>query len=97
MNLGVAFVVAALFGIALCLWVMQLVFSGAVGHERSGVVRQVRGLALAMLAFALVWSLAYADDNKWQPWPPDVLIITAIDLFLTSTIVSAFARGRALG
>lgn len=97
MRLGVAFVLLALLGIALSLWVMQLVFTGAVGHEQNRAVRQVRAFALGLLAFSLCWSLAYADDMRWQPWPPTVLIITAIDVFLIATVVGAFGRGRALG
>ena len=90
-DLNTPHYVAALLGVGLSLYVMQLWAHGEVATDHP-VVGQLRRTALIILALALLWSLGYADSKKWQPWPSDLLTVIAIDIFLLSTVISHIIR-----
>ena len=92
----VAHNVFCLLGVFLCLYVMQLWSSGAIQQDHP-VIMQCRRGAMIVLALALLWSLSYAYDKAWDPWPADVLIVIAVDAMLAVTIAAATMRGKGLG
>lgn len=95
-SFAVAHNVFCLLGVFLCLYVMQLWSSGAIQKDHP-VIMQTRRGAMILLALALLWSLSYAYDKAWDPWPADVLIVIAIDAMLGVTIAAAAMRGKGLG
>ena len=36
----------------------------------------------ALIGLALAWNINYAIDKSWQPWPPNLALIIAVDYFL---------------
>jgi hypothetical protein len=94
---GVHFL-ACLFGVILCVYVMQLMMAGAIQfHDDCVIAYHVRRTALMLLALAMCWALTYSSNKGWQPWPPDVLIVISIDLMLAAGVIVALRRKRAMG
>ena len=96
-DLSSAHALACVFGLFVSVWVSQLWSREAFGGETCWSVRNLRRLSLILFAMALCWSLAYEDARHWQPSPPDLLIIIAVDLYLLATILSAAVKKRAFG
>lgn len=86
--------IASFIGVFLCIYAMQMWSTGLIGDiEKCVSVNGLRRAALWVLALAFLWSLGYADlHSTWQPWPPDLLVILAVDLFLTATIIGGYIR-----
>lgn len=92
-QLGTLHTFAALLGVALSLYVMQLWSRGEITVEHP-VIMQLRRAALMVLAMALLWSVSYALDKAWDPWPAQVLVVLAVDMGLAVTIAAAWVRQR---
>lgn len=90
LDLRTLHVVAALLGVFLALFVMQLWGTGEFHseHEQRWLVH-MRRAALMGLALAFLWSLSYADTKNWQPWPTDIAAVLAIDIFLLTNVISS--------
>jgi hypothetical protein len=61
------------------------------------IVRKIRRIALALLALSLCWSVTYSYAHAWQPWPPELALIAAINLTLMIRIAAIWARIRRTG
>lgn len=84
-------------GVMLCVYAMQTWGSGVVaGDDQFTIVNWMRRIALWLLALAFLWDLSYADiHSHWQPWPPDLAAIMAVDIFLGSALLAGYMRKRA--
>ena len=90
--------VACLVGVIMAIYVMQLWTRGAVVFENDcWFARHSRRFSLLILALSMLWSLAYAATKGWEPWPPYLGMLVAIDLFLATNIILAGKRRRLLG
>ena len=89
---------ACLMGALMAIYVMQLWSHGSL--ELQGdcfVAKYARRFSLLILTLSMLWSIAYSTTKGWQPWPPDLFGLLAVDLFLASNILVALKRKRALG
>jgi cell division protein FtsW (lipid II flippase) len=39
-------------------------------------------VGFACIALALLWIFSYAQEKNWQPWPPQIALMAAVDYFL---------------
>lgn len=46
-------------------------------------------LSFIFIAFALGWGTAYGDDRAWTAWPPHLVLVIALDVFLVLRCVRA--------
>lgn len=81
-----------IFGGLLAVYVMQLTHHEAEDLVDPWIVRKFRRLSLATLSLSMLWSAYYSLSHQWQPWPPEVLLIFAIDLALVIRMVAIWAR-----
>lgn len=79
LDLTTAHTVLALLGAGLALYVMQL--TSHVEEDRVDPVwlQWGRRLCLAAIALALLWSLSFSVTHSWQPWPPELALIIALN------------------
>lgn len=97
-NLRNVHFTASFLGAMMALYVMQLWTVGALYIANDcWLSRQARRVALMAVAVAMLWSLGFQDAKNWAPWPSDVALILAVDMFLFSSIVVAIRKKRALG
>ena len=90
--------VASIFGAIMALYVMQLWTVGALAVSADCfVARHARRFSLLLVALSMLWSLSYQDSKGWMPWPSDVALCIAIDVFLLSSIIVAFKKKRMTG
>jgi predicted membrane channel-forming protein YqfA (hemolysin III family) len=89
---------ASLLGAIMALYVMQLWTVGALAVATDcWLGRHARRFSLLFIALAMLWSLNYQDVKGWDPWPSDVFLSCAVDLFLLSSILVAFKKRRMTG
>lgn len=88
-NLWPAYIGASFGGAILCVFVSSLSVHGQIGANDSGSLRLGRRLSILIIALAMLWSVAYANEKSWQPWPGDLMIRLGIDLWLIVVAVSA--------
>lgn len=90
--------VASLIGAIMALYVMQLWTVGSLAISADCfVARHARRFSLLLVALSMLWSLSYQDTKGWMPWPSDVALSIAVDLFLLSSIIVAFKKKRLAG
>lgn len=89
---------ACFVGVVLCVYTMQAWSTGIIGSMSSNpIVGNIRRGALWLMALSFLWALGYAEHHPtWQPWPPDLMAIIAVDIFLSATLVGAYLRRREL-
>lgn len=97
-NLRNVHYVASLIGAVMALYVMQLWTVGSLAiSDDCFVAWHGRRFALLFVALSMLWSLSYQDTKGWMPWPSDVALSIAVDLFLLSSIIVAFKKKRLAG
>lgn len=84
--------ILTIFGGLLAVYVMQLTHHEAEDEVDPWVVRKFRRFSLVMLSLSMWWSAYYSLSHQWQPWPPEVLLVFAIDLALVIRMVAIWAR-----
>lgn len=72
-------------GVMLSTHLMQLAWHNP--EEGGMTLRLMRRLNLAIVALAMLWSLSYATDRHWQPWPPSLLITLCVDAMMLIRIL----------
>ena len=96
-DLTAAHTILAMAGFFLSVYVMQLTHWEAEDDVDPKPIRFIRRAVLALLAWAMLWSLSYSQDHGWQPWPAELLLMLAIDMILVIRAVSIKARIRRFG
>ena len=86
--------IASLLGALLCVYTMQLWSTGLIGDiEKCVTINGLRRLALWAMSLAFIWQVGYAEYHPaWQPWPPDLAALLAIDIFMIATSAGAYVR-----
>ena len=88
---------AAVAGLFLSAYCIALFNRRVFENESCFTARSLRMLAVLLFGLSCWWSLSYSELRHWQPWPADVVLLLAGDLYLVSTIIAAWARKRVLG
>jgi cell division protein FtsW (lipid II flippase) len=91
-DLRLLHTVLAMFGFFVSVYVMQSTQWEAEDGEDPASIRFMRRIAYALLAWAFLWSVSYADTKNWQPWPCEMMTIVAIDLILVIRALAIRAR-----
>jgi len=95
-----------IFGIMLVAYQMQYTekFETELRLDHGPVWSQLRRLAFAGKALGMIWCVIYAHTHQWRPWPPFVLVVAAVDLYIFVQIMimridvrRASRRGSVLG
>ncbi len=92
LHLQTAHMLVSLLGAFMALYVMQLWSRGEITPDINPVISQLRRASLMILALALLWSVSYANDKNWDPWPADFLTNVALDMILGATIIAVRLR-----
>lgn len=96
-DLGPASVVLGLVGIVLSVWCHQLWGRHVFGNESAHSVQIMQRAAFICYALSQCWVLSYQYLHDWQPWPPYLASLFAVDLYLFSIIIAAMHRRRVTG
>lgn len=91
-DLSAVHTILALAGALLSVYVMQLTYYEAEDSEDHWIIRLGRRFALSVLALAFLWSLTYSETRQWQPWPPEIVAMAAIDLLMSVRVAAIWAR-----
>lgn len=81
-DLSTAFGVLAMTGAILSVLVMQADQHDAESRRDPPILRFTHRMALWGLSLSLLWSLSYLLQKDWQPWPPFLGILLALDTML---------------
>jgi len=82
-------------GALACVWLMMLLTRRELYATDSTIMRQMRRGSLACIACGMLWTAKFYSETSWSPWPPCILIVLGIDVFLIISIISAHQRIRA--
>ena len=93
-DLVPAFMLASLFGVVLCVRAMIDVAHSRIGPRDGPGTSWLRRMGLLVLGLALLESLAFGHEMSWQPWPPHLLLILGLNMWLFSSILSARQRNK---
>ena len=87
----------AILGFFLAVYVNQETHFQAEDISDPWWIRAIRPVAYLLLAWSFLWMLSYGNARSWQPWPPTILMIVAIDMILFIRAVAIRARIRRTG
>lgn len=85
LDLQAIYVLLSIAGVLLSTHLMQLAWHNP--DEGGLALRLARRGNLATIALAMLWSLSYATDRHWQPWPPALLITLSVDVMMVIRIL----------
>jgi hypothetical protein len=89
------FLVLLFGGAGSCVWLMVLLNRRELYATDTPLMRQARRASLASVAWGMLWAAQFYAQTSWTPWPPYLLIVSGVDLFLLISIISAHQRIRA--
>lgn len=87
----------SLLGFFIVVYVMQLTHWEAEDDVDPAYIRHLRRVSLALLAWSMLWSLSYQETKNWQPWPPEILMILALDMIMFIRALAIKARIKRTG
>lgn len=93
-DLVPAFLIASGIGVGLCIQVMIEISHERIGSRDHMFVRNLRRTGVLLVSLALLESLIFGYDRSWQPWPPHLMLIVGLDVWLLGVVVSAYSRNR---
>jgi hypothetical protein len=94
-DLGPAFTLSSLAGMALAVYLMQLTWHDAESRRDCVTVRHLRRIAHAAVALGFLWCLSFGLRKGWQPWPPILMLALAVDLQMFVRIMAIHFAQRA--
>ena len=74
-----------LAGVLLSIHLMQLIWHNPA--EGGLMLRWLRRANLALVAFAMLWSISIVVEKNWQPWPPGLLLAFSVDVMMLIRVV----------
>ena len=93
--LGNVFTGACLFGALATLYIMQrMTQEDEASPLVSITVTNLRRFSLWCETLAMFWCVLYGFDRSWDPWPPVVMLMLALDFNLVMRIVSYHIHAR---
>src|ERR1700722_9398553 len=96
-DLSYVLTILGMIGFFLAIYVNQLTRYEGEDTNDPWYVRNTRAAAYLLLAWSYLWVLSYADRHDWQPWPPVILMILAMDAILMIRALAIKARVRRTG
>lgn len=94
-SLSLIYGVITFVGLFSTVYVMQMSHLSEI-MKRPKSMQWMSRIGLALLAWGLLWSLGYAEQKDWEPWPPQLLVYFAIDVIMVSRAIALSAKGRAI-
>lgn len=91
-NLSVVHTVGTITCMVLSLYAAQAMWHDSESQRDCRIVRWGRKLGYPLLALSMLWSLDYSHATTWEPWPPTVAMIWAINLIIALRIMALRAR-----
>jgi hypothetical protein len=85
---------ASVVGLFCSLWLIKLSTHDRVGAGEKLCFRWVSRLAYALIGVSMGWCASFGLEQGWQPWPPVLLMIVAVDLRMISSIAAAYFKNR---
>lgn len=79
-------------GLLLIVYVMQKSWHDDVAMADPEFLRWLRRIGQGLVALAFGWSVLYLDQKAWQPWPPFIGIVAAIDFVYAVRAATLFWR-----
>lgn len=74
---GPAFIVGSWLGMLLC------GIAANTTPDRDCLIKHwLYQCNFVLVAFALGWGTVYGADRYWEPWPPHLALVWALDIFL---------------
>lgn len=96
-NLTYVLALLAMLGFFLAVYVNQLTHYEAEDSSDPMFIRIMRQAAYLLMAWSFLWVMSYSEARGWQPWPPVILMIVAIDMILIIRALAIKARIRRNG
>ena len=94
-DLNCVLVMLAALGFFLAIYVNQKTHYEAEDIQDPWWIRAImRPLAYLLLAWSFLWVFSYGQARGWQPWPPVILMIVAVDMILFIRAFAILARIR---
>lgn len=97
LELRYVMMAVAMAGFFLAIYVNQLTQYEGEDMPDPAFVRQGRRILYLLLSWSFLWTLTYADNHGWRPWPPVILMIFSMDGILIIRAVAIKARIRRTG
>jgi hypothetical protein len=88
-NLSILHATLTFIGLVATVYVMQMAHAVAEKDRQTEWVLWLGRGGLALLMWGMLWSLSFAFQKEWQPWPPQLLVYAAVDIIM-------IARGLSL-
>ena len=96
-DLSYALFVLGMLGFFLAVYVNQLTRFEGEDAVDPWYVKGSRVVAYVLLAWSYLWVLSFAEKKEWQPWPPVILMMLAMDAILLIRALAIKARVRRSG
>ena len=84
--------IATTFGMAGCVYVMQL--TEKLNVIENPIIAFLQRAAFTLIGLSMFWSYWFSQDKGWQPWAPDLGIIVAVDVMLVIRAISLHLWNR---
>jgi hypothetical protein len=90
------FILFVIIGVLISVYLMQITESTPAVPGDSAWMRWLRRGSLAGVALSFLWCLSYGTSMNWEPWPPMVAIVIAIDFNLLMRTITTKLRERSI-
>lgn len=70
--------VVAVLGVMMSIYVMMLTSYEHEDRDDPLWLQWARRLAFATVATGYLWTLSYSATRKWEPWPPEIMLMVGI-------------------
>lgn len=57
----------------------------------------LRRLGVLFIGVGLLCTVLFAGNQNWAPWPPTLIFVAGLDLYLLASILSAYKRMKVCG
>jgi len=95
-DLARVFGIACIAGFVLVLYVMQIAGPRDEAMGDPPILRYFRRVSLVVLSITMLWAFSYSMTKGWQPWPPFLALVLAIDFNFLILALTMFLRARRL-
>ncbi len=93
-DLRPLFLIATASAMIMIPMLMQFSWGKVIAPGDKTCVQVARRITMFLLAASLFWAFSYLQRSGWQPWPPMLGIVIALDLWLGVSVISGYLRER---